>query len=533
MLDAAPARWCIAAAAVLSLLDPALAQGETEIAQVSVERFGTPTLVGDRVAWGARARDRGLDVFARAAGGPTMLLAHDPPLPVAPRHDDELADLSVSATHVAVLHEDTSYTFAGKIAYEYTAGFELRAGSQGQPLSTVLRCESSAELPSFQLEGSLLAYGPADCPATKPASVVVGDLAGDREAVRLPQPAGAVAIGDLQLAGRYLGFVRHFGNPDYSDTASEVVVVDLEQRTEVLVLREGVDLPDAPEGFALQRDGKVALAFGDRFQPGPTRLGWASPANPAIELLPVKPQLESGFGGLAMAGDRIAFGRADDGTCGRTSVAVTDLWGNAGRVGPAGIGGSLRPGGFDGRFVAWLNGDRHSVLSPGSLLVQDLAQDPLEAWPPPCRALVPSRASLAAPSKGVVSPRGRLRLRGSCRNRAGAQGRPAPCDRWIFLRRPGDLSCRRFGRPPPTGSLLGRPRKLSLKPGRSSTVVIPLLPRTLARLKRGRAIRAVAEWCAYESSTPWRDPVASLRLRLRLRAGDRRRAPPVASRWVF
>lgn len=491
---------------LLTLAAADAVQARTEFARPSRGAVGAPTLIGDRVAWGAVARDRGLDVFAGGERQPTRLIAHEPPLPITPEDEDRFA-FAASASHLAVLHahrHDTDPRYGRRV----TLATELRAGRPGGPLSIVLRCEDQ-QSPSFDLQGQTLAYGPAECASDSPISIVLRDVESGEVVLRLAQSPETTDVTDLRLAGRYVGFVRHLGS------VREVVVADRSDGSEVLMLREKRDFVGFPVGFALQADGKVAIALNrDGARP---ELAWASPDDPTPNPLPVTPFSLDFYVDLAMARDRIAFVYNAYDACGSDSsdtygVGLTDLSGQMAHVGPPGYRGRIGSRGFDGRLIAWRR------FAEGPVMLQDLEREPAHLRrPPPCRRYAKPAARLFAPRRGIVDSRGRLRLRASCLDRAGPEERPDACHRWVLLRPPGKSACQRFkgelpfDQAPSRRWLLSDAVSLFRDSGESVSVNVRLLPQALARLKRRRTLRAVAEWCEYGFA-----PIVSRPLTLRL-----------------
>ena len=382
----------LAIVGVLLVWAPA-AEARTRIARTGEE----PALAGAQVVWGKTTPGRGLDVWARAPRGRRQPVWHEPQHALPRRHYDYLS-FAASSTHLVVLHDDTAFYGYGKDADGHTVALELRGAPFGSPPRTILRCEpedsgyADWERLSFAVAGRTVAYGPAPCPDSDPASIAVHDVETGQLLTALVQPSGTTAITDLRLVERYVAWVRHFGLPGFSDTITELVVADLASGIEVLRLRERSEIPSAPKGLALQDDGKVAFVVdtpGRADSGDPGRLAWASPVDALVHVLPIGPGY---FYQLAIAGDRIAFVQNLDDACGtnrgdRHAVALSDLAGRVSIVGPAGEYGRLTPAGFDGRRITWLRyplWPRPRTL--GGIYFQDLEhhRPRPQRRPPPC-----------------------------------------------------------------------------------------------------------------------------------------------------
>ncbi|HAL28629.1 MAG TPA: hypothetical protein DCP25_18130, partial [Chloroflexi bacterium] len=107
---------------------------------------------------------------------------------------------------------------------------------------------------------------------------------------------------------------------------------------------------DVDLGFALQRDGKVAVSYRvvAIAQAGPTTIAWFSPSAPRVHVLP----LHGSDTGIRIAGDRIALARYV--TRSASVLVVADLAGRARPV--ARFASPVRLRGrfdFDGRQITW------------------------------------------------------------------------------------------------------------------------------------------------------------------------------------
>jgi hypothetical protein len=191
------------------------------------------------------------------------------------------------------------------------------------------------------LDGGIAAYLEVDCEGQR-MRVVVRDVGhSGKPLIVRDATLSSGCCRDVAIAGRFVAWADR----------NHVVVYDRLARRVAYRARIGPEKGiDVDLGFALQRDGKLAVSYRlvEFARAGPTTIAWLSPSAPRLHVLP----LRGSDTRIGIAGDRIAVLRFI--TPSMSVLVLADLAGHAQRV--AGFAPPVRLRGrfdFDGRHIAW------------------------------------------------------------------------------------------------------------------------------------------------------------------------------------
>ncbi len=189
------------------------------------------------------------------------------------------------------------------------------AGPAGRPLSSLALCAGFSDAGGVDVSGSAIAFGRCDTKLE-----IRGQSSTDATQI-VGRDVHAAAI-----AGRYVAWLE--GHSINTESAADVVVYDREARSEVYRL-PATAFPAEITDLDVQDDGTVAFSFyarpNDRV--GGMRVGWASPAEPTVHVLPLPRRLTYG---VRIGVNRIVFFRYPKSLHTRGhEIGVTDLQGHS------------------------------------------------------------------------------------------------------------------------------------------------------------------------------------------------------------
>ena len=218
-----------------------------------------PRLAGDRVVWGQRRRDRGLDL--RTARLPSLRM-RSILFSVRPRNRSADWFRGFLAASPALIAMRNAEKVSG-LGSDYYTDFGTTGLYGTQTRKLVPPCPPSEDCRPFAIDADgsrLLTAGP------RGNTVTLADLASNTSR-ELP----AVGL-DVRVAGRYVAWVTAEG---------QVVIYDYEAGRELYRVSGAAR---ANQSLDLQADGKVVFSVGDGIR---MRLAWASPQSQTAHLLPL------------------------------------------------------------------------------------------------------------------------------------------------------------------------------------------------------------------------------------------------------
>lgn len=301
------------AVAVASGLAPGVAVSKTV---GTIETPGVaekPKLAGESTLWAQERVDGSLELWSGEPGARTdriQRFAFDP-IGSYGRLEGDLA----ASPSLAFL---TTYALDSAEGRGLSVSFsDHYVGPTGAQPEWLTRCGSHGRIRSGDVWGEAYAYRQCDD--------TYGHVEVRDEAAMPLSPPRAVGVGGfgVRIAGRFVAWLdgrySRFGDP-----YAAVVVYDRVADTEVY--RLPADL-GAIQSFDIEEDGKVAVAFDPRGE-GDDVVGWASPAEPWVHPLPLRPRA---LYDVRIVGDRIAFQTGNTVSAGwvrEADVGVVDLGGN-------------------------------------------------------------------------------------------------------------------------------------------------------------------------------------------------------------
>jgi hypothetical protein len=317
--------WCAWSSATAAVAAAATAR----------ELSGGPVLAGSGVAWAEPSGDGFIVHYQPRAGDPRRVGVKrgEPGLRFRAR-------LAGSPTHLAVAAN--AGTTGRDPSGTYWASRAVLAGPVNGPLQELGRCVLGGfDLPRpVDISGSLVAFG--NCHEQR---LDLRDLA----------TGGSSSLGardnGTRVAGRFVAWIEA-AEATYTGSRGDVVVYDTAAGSEVYRLPRAAF--GAVHNIDLQDDGKLAVSFFAGDGTAQMRVGWASPAEPALHVLPLP---ASDSYDVRIANNLLAYqtGKLVDGK-GVTpaTIGVTDLAGRA-TVHVRGAEDTITTEGFDfdGKLLAW------------------------------------------------------------------------------------------------------------------------------------------------------------------------------------
>jgi hypothetical protein len=291
-----------------------------------------PTLAGDGVVW------------AEESGGNGSI--H---LWTGRRHDrivyssDSLAlGRPLAASRTLLAFERTYPSCPPPPGHVCPEGADALIGPLTGPYRTLAR-PHTCFLPTLgnalALDGGIAAYLELDCTRQR-LRVLARDVAHSGAArVLRDAPFSIGCCRDIAMAGRYVAWGEGPNVVVYDRLAGRIAY-----RARIGSVGIGGDYD-----FALQRDGKLAIAFRkiEVARAGPTTIVWRSPSSPLLNVLPFRGRDTH----ISIAGDHIAFERFVSQK--RSALVVADLGHRALTVARFAPPNRLRSFNFDGQRIAW------------------------------------------------------------------------------------------------------------------------------------------------------------------------------------
>lgn len=335
-------------------------------------------------------------VFSSPAGGNVGYLRADPggtvstlrEFTIPAGEDDECCTtyfttgFAASQTQVAI----SSFYEAYAKGFLAQSDFRLYAGVTSGPLREMFLCQGNHP---FDVDGDRIAYLGDDCTERSSGGprVVVRNLAASDAPVVASFPM-TEQPNTLDLAGSHVALAGFFAKPP------ELRVYDTGTSEVVNTLKHNF------AQFALQSDGKVALAQTEQLS-SDCRIEWFTRTDPTPHRIEFCPR-----GRIRMAGDRIAFDRAE-GTA-AVSLNVTTLDGQRRAFTIFEPGRGLTGFDFDGSRLAYAS--RGCIRDDDAVWVDDLQSPDVDSpvvEGGPCTAAVLTKTARA-------DRKGLLRVRVSC-----------------------------------------------------------------------------------------------------------------------
>ncbi len=319
-------------AAIAVLLLTGSGRAATPGANPSRVLWQGPTFAGDGVVWEEEAGGKGsLHLWTQPLGERVVY------------RSDTLAlgrPLAASSTLLAFERAYPSCPPSpGRVCPEAT---DSLVGPPAGPYRTLVRprtCFTATVGSALALEGGIAAYLELDC-ASERLRVLVRDIA-RRGAPRVLHDAAlsSACCRDVAIAGRHVAWID----------GRDVVVYDRLVRRAAYRARIGPAPIDVDLGFALQQDGKLAVAYRlvELARTGPATVAWRSRSAPRLHVL----RLRAHDTRVRIADDRIAF--AKYGTAKTSALVVADLAGHARTVARFVPPTRLRGFDFDGGRIVW------------------------------------------------------------------------------------------------------------------------------------------------------------------------------------
>jgi len=302
------ALFATASAAIGGLPDTARAR---TIATIGVAH--SPALAGERLLW-TESGARGVVLWTAAPGEVARRVQV-----FRPRSTYAAGPALAASPSLTILSQFGFQDF-GELEGTRPAYVDHYRGPPGEPLDRFVSCPGEeAAFRSVDVSGQAYAYRQCD---DQGGHVEIRDEA----AVPMspPRSVGSEAFG-VRIAGRYVAWLDGaLYTLRETDNDSDIVVYDRVADAEVYRLPP-TEVPGRVHGLDVQDDGKIAIAF--RTERNGVGLGWASPDEPYLHLLPLPAR--RGYG-VRMADDEIAFqtGASRDSFIQHAKVAITDLAGN-------------------------------------------------------------------------------------------------------------------------------------------------------------------------------------------------------------
>ena len=311
---------------------------------------GGIALAGEEVVWTERTADgTGFVLKTARLGGARRELAR-----LGPARDASRVRGHVVASQARLLLAVHGYGTGGQPLYS-----EMLTAPLGGALEPVPAC-SNPLLRHFDVSGDAIVYGPCE----RGGAPEVRDYSAGSTTQALP--GGGFHV---RMAGRFVASLDPSPNATLRNI-SDVVVYDRAAGAEAYRV-PAAQMPGEIQSLDVQDDGKVAVAYGQRADERPAKVGWASPAEPRIHALPL-PARDSY--NVRIAADRIAWqgGRRQNFQVPRATVGVATLEGDSRVLGsPAESLPFQDMLDFDGQRVAWLyRGCRATIY------VQEIDGDP-------------------------------------------------------------------------------------------------------------------------------------------------------------
>ncbi len=293
-----------------------------------------PALAGAAVVWGEEADGTGsLHQWSQHRGDRVLY-----------RSDSLALGRPLAASRTLLAFERTYPSCKPQPNFVCPQAEDALVGPPQGPFRTLVRprkCSMPAAGNTLALDGGMAAYLQVDCEGQR-MRVVVRDVGhSGRPLIVRDATLSSGCCRDVAIAGRFVAWSER----------NEVVVYDRLARHVAYRTRLGPEAGiDVDLGFALQRDGKVAVSYRvvAIAQAGPTTIAWFSPSAPRVHVLP----LHGSDTGIRIAGDRIALARYV--TRSASVLVVADLAGRARPV--ARFASPVRLRGrfdFDGRQITW------------------------------------------------------------------------------------------------------------------------------------------------------------------------------------
>lgn len=346
------------------------AAGPAASAQIATRGLPlTPVLSGGGALWTESSPSGGFAVKAGSAGrGQTTVQRLRPENP----NMSEYLAPALAGSDTLTLAGNTAFARDPfSVAQAYT---EVYGGSRLGPLSRVARCGGTrVNLRSFDVSGDAYAYHQCDDAG---GHVEIRDLGSPPLG-----PARSVGSGGFgaRIAGRYVAWLDGSYHDDVTYNTTDIVVYDRVAGTEVYRV-PAAELPGLIQSLDVQADGKVAFAFAPTDRNLTLVVGWASPQEPHVHRLPLKPMTSYD---VHLAGDTIAFerGNAPNGVVQDAEVGISDLAGRAHIVGRHADDYLFQESlDYDGQSVLW----RHLGCSRAELVIRNAASVAGSTPPPRC-----------------------------------------------------------------------------------------------------------------------------------------------------
>jgi hypothetical protein len=335
----------------------------------------TPVLGGGGAVWTESLRSGGYAVKAGSSTGPEVTVGtFRPERPLATVLFQWLAGSgSLTLTGSRAFSDDP---VSGGLTYT-----EQYAGPRLGPLERLTRCPGTrVGLRSFDVSGD--AYAFRQCDDTG-GHVEIRDLGSPPLG-----PSRSVGSGGFgtRIAGRYVAWLDGSYGEDVSFNSGDIVVYDRVAGTEVYRVPRG-ELTAPIRSLDVQDDGKIAVAFRPDVRTARVAVGWASPQEPQVHLLPLKPMIDYH---VHIANNTIAFERGNDphGVTQRAEVGISDLAGRTHIVARHTDDSTSEEGfDYDGHRLLW----RQLGCEHAQLMIQatSTTQPPDNLRPCPLRLLRP------------------------------------------------------------------------------------------------------------------------------------------------
>jgi hypothetical protein len=287
-----------------------------------------PALAGDRVVWGEQ---RGKTNVVVGAGSGALLWQSRSAWLAGP--------LAGSRSTVAFATNSNGCSGANTACPVETTFFARRPGHGWIPITSPVRCVSTAAGRTLAVSGPLVATVTPNCDSTSKATLLV------RRDGRVVFRRTGVECCDVALAGTTLAW-RSGGAVDVFDLA-----------TRRLRFRAAPSAGAPIAAFDVQADGKLAMLIG-RQPDGHTTAAWRSAADPTLHPLQLAAVLTGNQPRLRLIGDRLVLETAPHTTptdnVPRSALVISDLAGRT-RVLARFSGRLEQVGGFDAstRTVTW------------------------------------------------------------------------------------------------------------------------------------------------------------------------------------